>query len=331
MKRNIALIWLGNFGYAILHHLDNNIDYQNYNISGYDINQEIVDWLKVNKKHPYLFTDFSVSDNIQFYNSLQETVKDADIIILAIFSQYIIEVLNDISSYTNKKIIILNTSKALSKDWNPYSLEIKNNIQDLDYEYGILSGWTIAKDMFNPNCVLWGTLAFDKYEITQEIKNLFESKTFKIEISNDVLWVEYAWAFKNIGSILMWYLSGKGYEYWMQTYILTRFSKEIIDFVVRYLWWEPTSFAITSQCWGNDFFMSATGNTRNRQFWELLWKWNTFQQALDFMNSQDKLVEWEKTLKSLKKIFKNKNIDTKQFPVLNACISLLDDGFAIEL
>lgn len=65
---------------------------------------------------------------------------------------------------------------------------------------------------------------------------------------------------------------------------------------------ERETFSISSQSWGNDMFMSATGNTRNRQFGILLGKGMSTEEALLEMEKEKKTVEGIKTLEAIGKI-----------------------------
>jgi len=77
-------------------------------------------------------------------------------------------------------------------------------------------------------------------------------------------------------------------------------------------------FSIHSQCWGNDLWMSCTGNTRNREFGTLIGKGYSPVKALNHMKRTHKTVEGLNTIEALTK-FKLSN----QFPILQAIYDIV--------
>lgn len=331
-KTKILVFWLWNFWYAILNHLDRNINYNEYSLFAFDKNINLINNFKENKKHIFLHTNNKVSDNIVFSESIEDCLKDVDVLILAISSDSLLCVLEDIFKYISdsQNIILLNSAKALSKNWLTYSTEIKKKFYNKNYSFWVFSGWTIAKDLFDGN-LLWATIAFSDLDIAETTKKIFKSKNLYIDISSDVLGTEYAWAFKNVWAILAWYIKWKWLPYWTETFYLTQFSKEVKRLVVDHLWWDKETFDIDSQCRWNDFWLSCVWSTRNREFWELLGNWLKFDEALSKMQNQNKIVEWVNTLKSLDKILNTQIIKQQKFPILSSCISFLTDDFKLNL
>lgn len=327
-KIKVLVIWLWNFWYSILTHLDKNIDYDKYELFGFDQNPKLIESLKNTNKHLDLYTDYNVSKHVSFCETIASDLKNTDILILAVSSDSFLSVLEYIFKYIpdSKKIILLNSAKALSKNWLTYSIETKKAFPNKSCFFWVFSGGTIAKDLFDGN-TLWATIAFSDLDIADTTKWIFKSKNLYIDVSSDVLGTEYAWAFKNVWAILAWYIKWKWLPYWTETFYLTQFSKEVKKLVVNYLWWDKETFDIDSQCRWNDFWMSCTGQTRNREFWELLGKWFRFKEALLEMQNQRKIVEWLNTLKSLNNIFDTNNIKRDDFPLLNSCLSFLTDDF----
>lgn len=326
-NKNILVYGLGVFWYAILKHLD--INKKNYNLSGFIRNNKTCNFLNENKSHPEFHRDHKFSNYIKFYCNYEEAVKDADIIVLCVTSSVILNVLKDIKHLLKKDVILLNTAKALSGEWNTYSLEIKKILENINYNYAILSWWTIAEDLFlwYP---LWATIAWSNKKITKKLSKIFKSKNLYIEKSSDVIWTEYAWTFKNIGSILAWYLHWKQYPYWTETFYLTQFAWEVSDLCVKYLWSKSKTFSMNSQCFWNDYWMSCTWNTRNRAFGVLLWEWKDFDKAVSIMKSQNHTAEWVNTLNSLNNLFNKHNINKSKFPLLSNLLKLKTNEFDLN-
>ena len=70
---------------------------------------------------------------------------------------------------------------------------------------------------------------------------------------------------------------------------------------------------MTSQCWGNDLWMTCLGKSRNREFGELVGQGLTTLNALAEMRGQKKLVEGYHTLRIFKELVGEK---TGQYPIM---------------
>jgi len=73
------------------------------------------------------------------------------------------------------------------------------------------------------------------------------------------------------------------------------------------------TFGIQSQCWGNDLWMSSTGNTRNREFGILLGQGMTVDWAIKKMKKEEKTIEGLKTIQALRNIKALRNYPLTNF------------------
>ena len=99
-------------------------------------------------------------------------------------------------------------------------------------------------------------------------------------------------------------IKGLKFSYGSETHIISRLAGEIKNLVVNNLRGSDKVFSIESQCWGNDMLMSATGNTRNREFGILIGEGYTAERALEKMKKENKTVEGINTVRAVKKIMK---------------------------
>lgn len=68
-----------------------------------------------------------------------------------------------------------------------------------------------------------------------------------------------------------------------------------------------------SQCWGNDLWMSCTGQSRNREFGKLIGNGLSPGEALEKMEAGHKLVEGYYTTGAIPKLCKKANINAQIF------------------
>ena len=299
--KKVSLFGIGSFGYAILKHLDKHAD-KNISLHAYDRDKKIVDNLKKERRHLIFHQSTKISNRVNIESSIKSLMLDCDVLILSITSSALSEVLSNIKKYINKKIIIVNTAKALGNKSGKRLSEIADdNLKGIDYTYSLLAGGTIARDLFKHEPLGINIACKDKEALVQ-LKNLFQSDNLFVYPIDDVVGAEYASSFKNVVSILAGITRGMGFSYGSETHIISRFAYEIEKLVTNELGGKERTFGMSSQCWGNDLWMSCTGNTRNREFGTLIGEGMSFEEALAEMKKRNKVVEGFSTIKILHKI-----------------------------
>ncbi len=299
--KKVSVYGIGNFGYALLKHLDNK-NKGNFNLHAYDKNSALVEHLDKERSHLHLHKDQKVSEKIVFEKDIEGLLKHCDVLILAITSSATREVVREIKKYITGKIIIVNTAKALDRDTGKRVSEIiKKELRGKEYEYVLFAGGTIAKDLFAHE-PLGVTIACEDTKSLTAIKELFEFDNLFVYPTKDVIGSEYASVFKNVISILAGITHGLGFSYGAETHIISRASAEVEDFVIKKLGGKKKTFEMGSQCWGNDLWMSCTGNTRNRGLGILIGQGVPIDKALSDIKTNNTTVEGVSTVLSLGEI-----------------------------
>lgn len=307
----VSIYGLGNFGYAILKHIDSKND-EKFQIQCFDRNKKLVKLLQTKRKHSFIHKSVKISNKVKFTSDIKSLILDCDILILAIPSKSLREVLRKTKPHINKKLIIVNTAKALDHETGKRLSEIVQiEFKKISYEYALIAGGTIAKDLFNQE-PLGINIACENKKILPIISNLFKKNNLVIYPTTDLKGVEYASALKNVVSTLAGIIKGMNFSFGSETHIITRASSEIEKIIVDILGGRKKTFESNSQCWTNDLWMSSLGKTRNKEFGILLGKGVTVKSAISIMNKQRKTIEVLSTLKALKNIPELKN-----YPLMN--------------
>lgn len=304
--KNILILWLWAFWMANLKYLDENIDKNKFKIFWID-RKETIDEIKNTGKHPIWFKniEYKISENIELFPIWSENIiQKADIIIIAIPSNFITNFIEENKHNFKENVIFVNLSKALSDDDITLWEEFTKRLIWKKYDYIALSWGMIAEDFIKTSQV-WFTLAWKNCQNLDLVYKIYNSEKVYIEKSDDIIWTELSWSLKNLASIYIWYLKWKWKTYSQIIREVSLFWWEIRDFSIK-LWAKKSTFEIDSQCFWNDFIMSATWNTRNALFWEQIWKWKSAREALEYMKDLWKIVEGIKTAKSVKNILEKK-------------------------
>jgi len=320
--KKIAIYGMGNFGYALAKHLNKKADAGEFLLHIYDIDPDLRRSLREQRVHLIHHKNVRIGDNVAVERTVKGLANGADILILAVASEAVRKVLAEIKPHIDKKIIILNTAKALDPTTGErFSVMIENAMRDIQHPVSaaMLSGGTIAKDLFYKN-PLGVDIACRDATALKTLKDIFVSDNLNVYTTSDLAGVEYAAAFKNIVSISAGVIKGLNFSYGSETHIISRLSGELKSFAVAKLGARDETFSTESQCWGNDMLMSATGNTRNREFGILIGKGYAFKKALEKMSKENKTVEGVSTLKVLEKIMTAHDHRT---PLLSGMIDII--------
>lgn len=310
----ISVLGIGNFGFAIIKHLS--VKYRHdpdIHIVAYARKKKLIDHLQKTKRHLHIFKDVKITKDVTFTNDASDIFQDSDIIVLATSAKGVVREVTKNAKHINRKSIILNTAKALDyKSGKSFSQIIEKIPQIKKYKcpYAVISGGTIASDLFRHEPLGADIACRDKKALAL-LKKIFTSDNLNIYTSSDVLGIEFAGAFKNVISILAGIISGLGFSYGSETHFITRTASEVTRLLSKKIPIRPNTFSMYSQCWGNDLWLSCTGNTRNRQFGELLGKGYPTKKALAIMESRFKTVEGINTIRALPAM----NV-TSKFPIL---------------
>lgn len=297
------------FGFALAKHFGEKYKTNNqYQIMSYDRNKEVVEHINRNKCHPYHFPHVKLSNKNKITNDIQSFIADADILILAVPSQSVRAVARDAKKYINKNLIIVNTAKALECKTNKRLSEVINEeLSGNEYTHRLahFSGGTIAQDIVN-GAPLGADIACENIQTCKMLQDMFSNENLRVYGNTDMIGIEYAGAFKNVIAILTGITNGMGLPYGSETHLISRAAKEAKDIAVR-LGAKEHTFSMESQAWGNDLWMSCTGDTRNRYFGKLIGEGLTSEEALKVLEREHKIAEGYYTAKIIPYLCKKTN------------------------
>ncbi|MFA5134742.1 MAG: NAD(P)H-dependent glycerol-3-phosphate dehydrogenase [Patescibacteria group bacterium] len=311
----IGIYGIGSFGFAILQHISTNqLIKSSVEVIAYDRDKELINHLQKKRRHLHHHKKILIQENVLFTNNEKDVFSGNDVVIISITSSAIAHVLKKNTKFINKKMILLNTTKALDKKTARCFSEIVGGMPVIRRHacpLAVIAGGTIASDLFHHE-PLGVDIGCGDPGALKVLKKLFLSDNLNVYTTSDVRGIEYAGAFKNVISILAGIVNGCGFSYGSETHLITRAAFETTRLLKKKISIDPYTFSMYSQCWGNDLWLSCTGNTRNREFGMLIGKGFSPKNALHTMSSQRKTVEGVNTVQALKKF----NL-SPAFPIFN--------------
>lgn len=235
--KNIGIIGSGSFGCALA-----NILIKNNNVKIWSFKKEEADI--INNEHRCMFiNDSKLDERIKCYTNYEDVIEDSEYLILVTPSSVIRSTCQNINKYiTNQKIII--ASKGMEIGTNNFLTDIVK--EEINAKYiGVISGPSIAKEVIN-GMGLKVVFASNNDDYNKEIKDIFETDKFKIELSNDVIGTELGGTLKNIISIASGLVKGLNLGNNMNSLLITKGLEEIKEIGLNLGAKEETFYGLSS-------------------------------------------------------------------------------------
>ncbi len=278
----ICVLGSGAFGLAIASLLSKN---KNNNIIVCTSFKEEYEELTRYHTHKRIFNDYTF-ENLNFSMEMKKVINDSKVIILAVPSNAIRDVLSKMKETLQNKILIF-VSKGLEENTLKRSSEIAKDLE-INNPYAILAGPTFAKDMLN-DIPLGFTLATESEEVVEVVTMMFNNTKVDLEVSNDIVGVEYAGCIKNVLAIITGYFYTKEKSSSARAMFFTKIAKEEANLLTTLGGNRETLYTYAGL---GDLLLTATSNeSRNFSYGEAL--------ANNLVNDNLTTVEGKKTYKSL--------------------------------
>lgn len=195
----ISIIGAGSFGTA----LSVVLGHGGFPVTLWAREKEIVDEINKNKINPAYLKDVVLPDSVKSSASLQETVKDSELIVFATPTHALRDIASDVKDFLTGKEIIVTVSKGIEKDTLMTPSQILVSVLDdvtLEDQIGVLSGPSHAEEVskFKPTTVV--VAAYSK-RVARIIQETFMTPMFRVYLNQDIIGVEIGAALKNIMAI----------------------------------------------------------------------------------------------------------------------------------
>ncbi len=194
---NIGIIGAGHMGTAISEHLARN----GFNVKLWVRREKLYQAMQEKRINVDYFPNYKLNRNILFLNDLKRVVDDSNIVIFALPSRVMPEVLDKIKQYDKdfKNIILLSTAKGLLVNPIRRVTEcIKEHFPEA--KVAALSGPNIAAEVLR-GLPTTTTIAAEDDEVLLQLKKIFETRTFKVYLTKDLTGTELCGSLKNVITI----------------------------------------------------------------------------------------------------------------------------------
>ena len=227
MKKTFGILGGGSWGTAIVKILSHNLTTLNW----YVRSEENASYIKKFKKNPNYLRSVNLNkNNICVSSSIEEVVKNSDILVLAIPSPFLDLELQKIKLFLNNKYIF-SALKGVVPDSNLVVSEHLNSIYNIPKnKIGIITGPCHAEEVALEK-LSYLTIACDDHVLGEYVRSSFETNFIRVKLSRDSIGVEYAAMLKNIYAFMAGVAHGLGYGDNFQSVLISNSVVEMNQFI----------------------------------------------------------------------------------------------------
>jgi glycerol-3-phosphate dehydrogenase (NAD(P)+) len=311
-KRNIAVIGAGSWGTALAMVLADN----QHLVRLWGHKKEQIDEINIHHTNEKYLKNVQLPTRIKGYTSLSEALQGVELIILAVPTKAIREVLENVQQEQQSPLTVVHVSKGIEPDT---LLRISEMIEDVMKgnnlkDVVVLSGPSHAEEVSlrHPTTV---TVSSKNMKAAEEIQDLFMNQHFRVYTNPDEIGVEIGGALKNIIALAAGIIDGLGYGDNAKAALITRGLAEIARLGTK-MGANPLTFSGLTGI--GDLIVTCTSvHSRNWRAGNMLGKGQNLEDVLANMGM---VVEGVRTTKAAYQLAKKFDV---KMPITEALYSVL--------
>lgn len=299
---DVGILGCGAYGLA----LGSIINRNNHKVTLWSYSEEEKKILTSTRESPRL-KNYIIPENLYFTNDLEETVKNKDLVIIAVPAFSFEETVKKMNKYIDKRIPVVIATKGIQQDTCLFLHDVfKKNCKN---KIAVISGPTFADDIIK-DVPIGMSLATKSGKVENIVRKCFENDKTKFRRSRDVIGVELCASVKNVIAIASGILEGMKVTDSTRALFLTESLNDIKELIHALGGRKKT---ILSFAGFGDILMTCTSKTsRNFSFGYLIGRGASQEEIDDYLHNTT--VEGMYTLKSIHKLVRRKKV---KMPIIN--------------
>lgn len=284
--------------------------------------EEVVEGINARHRNPLFLSEIELPENLSASGELGRAVRDADMVLVVIPSQFVREHMVAVRDDMPPRIPIVICSKGIEqKTLCTMHQVLKEELPGKHHEgVSVLSGPSFAIEVARcqPTNV---TVAADSQDMAERVQRALATRDFRIYSSTDVLGVELGGALKNVIAIAAGAADGMGFGYNSKVGLITRGLAEITRLAVS-MGGRPETMAGLAGM--GDLILTCTGDlSRNRQVGEQLARGKTMEQLREEMRQ---VAEGVATSLSVHSLSSREGVD---MPIAEQVYRVVHEGVSV--
>lgn len=293
----IGILGAGAYGMAMTSVFDNN----GHKIKIWSNSEEEVNLLLTNHKSNKI--DYIIPDDFVITTDMKLVVMDADIIVIAVPSEFVRNVCMELNKYFKEEQIICISSKGIENNSCLFMDDVVRQCIKTD-NIAIISGGTFAEDIVK-EVPVGLTLATKSKLAGDIILKAMENDYVKIQITDDIIGTEICGSIKNVFAIAAGMLEGMKYPESTKSLFMTEVIKDI-KFLIKSLGGKEETILSFAGI-GDILLTCSSSKSRNYTLGKMIGEERERQEIKKYIDSST--IEGLYTLNSIKKLLKDKEIE----------------------
>ncbi len=314
--KNVCVLGAGSWGTALARLLANN----GHNVRVWTIDPKEVEMLTAYHEQKDKLPGVILPDTVTISGNMQESVKDAELIVMAVPSPFVRSSAHALAPFYQKGQVVVNVAKGIEEATLMTMTDIiADEIPDVTV--AVLSGPSHAEEVGKdiPTTVVAGS---KNKNIAGYVQDMFMSPVFRVYTSPDMIGIELGGSVKNVIALAAGMLDGLGYGDNTKAALMTRGVAELIRLTVAMGGHIETAAGLTGM---GDLIVTCTSNhSRNHNAGYLIGQGKTYQEAMDAVKM---VVEGVYSAKAAKALAEKYHV---AMPIVDAVNEVLFDGKKAE-
>lgn len=310
--KRIGAIGAGSWGTT----LANLLAGKGYSVDLWVREEEVYDQIKKEHINSTFLPEMKLVPNLKPVKTLEEAVKDKDLVMMVVPSQYFRDVLIRLSTYLDSGMSIISAAKGIENNTLKIMSQVAEEILPEEYteKFSCLAGPSFAREVVvkQPTAV---TIACQDLAHAEKLQKTYSTDFFRVYTSDDLTGVQLCGALKNVIAIAAGASDGLGFGLNARAALITRGLAEITRLGVV-MGANPMTFAGLSGI--GDLVLTCTGDlSRNRTVGLQIGEGKTLEEITGSMNM---VAEGVRTSVSAYELSKKLNVE---MPIINQVYEIL--------
>ena len=272
--------------------------------------------MEKNRGNEKLIPNFKIADSITITTDIEETIKDKDLLIVAIPAAFVDDLAKDMAPYIKDNHILIAT-KGIEQDTGLFINQILEKYIDTK-NIAAISGPSFAIDLVSKMPA--GLSVASKNKTTIELaKKALKNKYIKLRETDDIIGVEACGSIKNVLALAAGMLEGLGANESTKAMMLTEAFHDMEEILDSF---NAKKRTVTSFAGIGDLLLTCTSTkSRNYRFGKLLGQGASKREIEEFLSQTT--VEGYYTLESIYKLLKGKKVS---IPIIDLIYDIAVEG-----
>ncbi len=294
---NIGLFGCGAYGMALSSILTSN----NCSVTMWTKFEEEKDNLEKNRSNEKLIPNFKISDSIKITTSIEETIVDKDLLIIAIPAAFTRSLCEEMRPFIKNNHILIAT-KGIEQETGLFINEIVSRNLDTN-NIAVISGGTFAVDLVS-KMPAGLSLASTSSGTIELVKRALENNYIKLRTTNDIIGVEICGSIKNVIALSSGMLDGLRASDSTKAMLITEAMHDMENILDAFNCEKRTVLSFAGI---GDLLLTCTSTkSRNYSFGKLLGEKKSHEEIEKYLKTTT--VEGYYTVVSIYKLLKDKKV-----------------------